>query len=189
QEAFDIEVTRRRTASRLTVLGEGTPGERDPRLGAAVLFAVAASDLDDHLLEECFGPTALVVEYGDLDQLIATLGRLPGQLTATVHAAGDEVDMVGRLHGVLRGLAGRLVFDGYPTGVAVSWAMHHGGPHPATTNSSHTSVGAASIRRWLRPISYQNAPTDVLPLELRDENPAGIPRRVNGTLQPSGSEP
>ncbi|HMG29755.1 MAG TPA: aldehyde dehydrogenase (NADP(+)) [Jiangellaceae bacterium] len=189
QEAFDIEVTRRRTASRLTVLGEGTSGERHPRLGAAVLFAVAASDLDDALLEECFGPTALVVEYGDLDQLIATLGRLPGQLTATVHAAGDEVDTVGRLHDVLRGLAGRLVFDGYPTGVAVSWAMHHGGPHPATTNSGHTSVGAASIRRWLRPISYQNAPSDVLPLELRDENPAGIPRRVNGTLQPSGAEP
>jgi NADP-dependent aldehyde dehydrogenase len=64
--------------------------------------------------------------------------------------------------------------------------MHHGGPHPATTSVAHTSVGTASIRRWLRPISYQNAPTDVLPPELRDENPTGVPQRVNGTVQPIG---
>jgi NADP-dependent aldehyde dehydrogenase len=182
--AFDGEVARRRSDSRLTLLGEAAPGDRAPQGGAAIVFDVAASDLDDDLLEESFGPTALVVGYTDLDQLVGTLGRLGGQLTATVHAAADETDLIARLHGVLRGRAGRLVFDGYPTGVAVSWAMHHGGPDPATTSVGHTSVGAASIRRWLRPISYQNAPTDVLPPELRDENPTGVPRRVNGIAQP-----
>jgi NADP-dependent aldehyde dehydrogenase len=184
-DAFDGEVARRRSDSRLTILGEASD-DRAPRTGAAIVFDIAASDLDDDLLEESFGPTALVVGYTDLDQLVTTLGRLGGQLTATVHAAAGETNLIARLHRVLRGRAGRLVFDGYPTGVAVSWAMHHGGPHPATTSVAHTSVGTASIRRWLRPISYQNAPTDVLPPELRDENPTEVPQRVNGTLRSIG---
>jgi NADP-dependent aldehyde dehydrogenase len=184
-DAFVGEVARRRSDSRLTLLGEA-PGDRAPRSGAAIVFDVAASDLDDDLVEESFGPTALAVGYADLDQLVTTLGRLGGQLTATVHAVDGEADLIAQLHGVLRGRAGRLVFDGYPTGVAVSWAMHHGGPHPATTSVGHTSVGTASIRRWLRPISYQNAPADVLPPELRDDNPTRVPRRVNGTVHPIG---
>jgi len=185
QEAFEGEITRRRADARLTLLGEAAPVERAPRRAAAAVFGVVASDLHDDLLDETFGPTALVVEYADPDQLVTTLGRISGQLTATLHASHDETDLVARLHDVLRARAGRLVFDGYPTGVAVSWAMHHGGPDPATTSIGHTSVGAASIRRWLRPISYQNAPADVLPPELRDENPAGVPRRVNGVMQPN----
>jgi NADP-dependent aldehyde dehydrogenase len=99
-----------------------------------------------------------------------------------VHAADGDDGLVAQLHDTLRRIAGRLVFGGYPTGVAVAWAMHHGGPYPASTSSAHTSVGATSIRRWLRPISYQNAPEAVLPEELRDGNPAGIPRRMDGVL-------
>ena len=182
-DAFEDEVARRRSDRRLTMLGEAS-GDRAPQTGAAIVFDVAASDLDDDLLEESFGPTALVVGYTDPGELVTVLAHIGGQLTATVHAAADETDLIARLHEVLRGRAGRLIFDGYPTGVAVAWAMHHGGPHPATTNIGHTSVGAASIRRWLRPISYQNAPADVLPPELRDDNPTGIPRRVNGVLEP-----
>src|SRR5690606_6252343 len=137
------------------------------------------------LLEECFGPSALLVEYDGIADVAAALHRLGGQLTASVHATDEEEGLVGELHAVLRGLAGRLVFGGYPTGVAVAWAMHHGGPSPATSISGHSSVGATSIRRWLRPVSYQNAPASVLPEELRDGNPAGIPRRVDGVLQPA----
>lgn len=178
--AYQAEVDRRRADPRVTVLADGKPGEDDK--GAATLFAVAAADLGGELLAECFGPSALAVEYRDTDELLTALGRLEGQLTAAVHAADEETALVRRLHDALRGLAGRLVFDGYPTGVAVTWAMQHGGPYPATTVAAHTSVGTTSIRRWLRPVAYQNAPSSVLPDELQDGNPAGVPRRVNGTL-------
>lgn len=183
--AFVTEIERRRGDKRLTLLGGGEPGS--PGHGAAVLFGVRAADLDGDLLEECFGPTALVVEYADEEDLVGALGRLDGQLTATVHAADGEDALVRQLHDILRRRAGRVIFGGFPTGVAVTWAMQHGGPYPAATFSGHTSVGATAIRRWLRPISYQNAPAAVLPAELRDGNPAGIPRRVNGTLKPPPS--
>ena len=78
--------------------------------------------------------------------------------------------------------AGRVIVDGYPTGVGVSWSMEHGGPWPATTQPSSTSVGAASIERWLRPVTYQNVPDTLLPDALRDTNPLGIPQRVDGVL-------
>jgi NADP-dependent aldehyde dehydrogenase len=146
------------------------------------LFTVPARNLADDLLEETFGPLALIVEYTTVDDLTEALARVSGQLTATLHAEADEAKFVDQLHTVLRDRAGRLVFDGYPTGVAVAWAMQHGGPYPAAT-SPHTSVGPTAIRRWLRPIAYQNAPDYVLPPELRDGNPDGIPRRVDGTLQ------
>ncbi|HEX6336213.1 MAG TPA: aldehyde dehydrogenase (NADP(+)) [Jiangellaceae bacterium] len=181
RDAYQTEVTRRQRDARLTLVAAVEPGPAD--LGAAALFAVAAADLDGELLEECFGPSALLVEYRDYGQLLSVLGRLGGQLTASVHASDHEDDVVARLHDDIRRIAGRLVFGGYPTGVAVAWAMHHGGPFPATTNSGYTSVGATAVRRWLRPICYQNAPHAVLPEELLDGNPAGIPRRVNGVLE------
>ena len=78
--------------------------------------------------------------------------------------------------------AGRVIFDGFPTGVAVTHGQHHGGPYPASSNPLHTSVGATAIRRFLRPIAYQDAPAAVLPPELRDDNPLGIWRRVDGEL-------
>jgi NADP-dependent aldehyde dehydrogenase len=180
RDAYQAEVTRRRNDARLTLVAAAEPGPAD--LGTPALFAVAAADLEAELLEECFGPSALLVEYRDFDELMSALGRLGGQLTASVHAVDGEHEVIARLHDELRQIAGRLVFGGYPTGVAVTWAMHHGGPYPASTSSAHTSVGATSIRRWLRPISYQNAPEAVLPEELRDGNPAGIPRRVDGVL-------
>ena len=73
--------------------------------------------------------------------------------------------------------------NGFPTGVGVSWSMHHGGPHPAATSSLHSSVGASGIRRWLRPVCYQAVPADWLPEALRDDNPLGIPQRVDGELR------
>lgn len=125
-------------------------------------------------LAECFGPVSVVVRYRDveLDPLIAALEP---SLTATIHRGGDED--VAPLADALAAVAGRLLFDGWPTGVAIGWAQHHGGSWPATTASVHSSVGATAIRRWLTPIAYQDAPQEVLPAELRDGNPLGIPRR------------
>ncbi|MEV4754330.1 aldehyde dehydrogenase (NADP(+)) [Micromonospora sp. NPDC049559] len=150
------------------------------------LFAVGAADLvarADRLLEECFGPAALVVEYADRAELDKVFAALPGGLTATVHAElPAEAELARHLvaHCVAR--SGRVIWDGWPTGVAVTWAMQHGGPWPATTGSVHTSVGVTAVRRFQRPVAYQNLPQELLPPELRDGNPLGIVRRVDGVL-------
>ncbi|WP_382307948.1 aldehyde dehydrogenase (NADP(+)) [Herbiconiux sp. UC225_62] len=134
------------------------------------------------LLEECFGPLTLLVEYDSLDEVEAALALVDGSLTATLHAEADEGAEVGRLVDLLSERAGRVLFDGWPTGVAVTWGQHHGGPWPAT-NSQHTSVGATAIRRFLRPIAYQNAPEAALPVDLRDDVLRHIPHRLDGRLE------
>lgn len=140
----------------------------------------AALAEDDHelLLEECFGPVTVIARYGSAAEVEAVLGRLPGNLTATLHAEPGEPGAA-ELLARLTPLAGRILFGGWPTGVAVAPAMHHGGPYPATTSSS-TSVGGTAIERWLRPVTYQNVPQPLLPPELRDGS--SVPRRVDGTL-------
>ncbi|GLY86893.1 aldehyde dehydrogenase (NADP(+)) [Actinoallomurus iriomotensis] len=152
---------------------------------APVLFTVRAQDFAGPLLEECFGPAGVLVEYDEPEALLEILAGLPGNLTATVHTGEGETDLPARLATVLRERAGRLVWNGFPTGVAVSHAMHHGGPFPATSNPLHTSVGTTAIRRFLRPVTWQDAPEALLPPELRDAGP-GIPRRVDGVLVPGG---
>jgi len=153
---------------------------------APQLLAVPATELVAHadtLLEECFGPAALVVEYGDADDLDRALAALPGSLTATLHAdPTTEADVARRLIGWFAARAGRIVWAGWPTGVAVTWAMQHGGPWPATTASIHTSVGVTAVRRFQRPVVYQGMPEPLLPELLRDDNPLGITRRINGVL-------
>ncbi|WP_226961465.1 MULTISPECIES: aldehyde dehydrogenase (NADP(+)) [Streptomyces] len=166
-------------------------GEGEGRTVAAGFLTVDGERLltggeHDLLLEECFGPVTVIVRYADTAQLTALLARFPGNLTATLHlGAAEAEDPNGRgaaLLAELTPLAGRVLVGGWPTGVAVTPAQHHGGPYPASTSSS-TSVGATAIERWLRPVSYQNAPEALLPPELRDDNPLGVPRRVNGTRQ------
>ncbi|MEA4944509.1 MAG: aldehyde dehydrogenase (NADP(+)) [Propionicimonas sp.] len=129
------------------------------------------------LTTEVFGPVTLLVRYPDAATLVGALAALEGSLTATVHAEPDED--VTALSAVLADRVGRLLFGGWPTGVAVTWSQQHGGPWPATT-SQHTSVGATAVRRFQRPIVYQDAPEAVLPAALREDNPLGIPRRVDG---------
>jgi NADP-dependent aldehyde dehydrogenase len=146
----------------------------------AVDDAVAARRPD--LLEERFGPVVLFVRYGEIESAAAVLDALDGQLTATLHAEADELDHLRGIVARLERKAGRVVFDGFPTGVAVTRAMQHGGPYPATTAPAHTSVGTTAIRRFQRPVTWQNAPAQLLPEELRDDNPLGIWRLVNGQL-------
>lgn len=148
---------------------------------AAVVFATDLATLSatPALREERFGPTTLLVEYDRLDDAIEVASLLGGSLTATLHSEPGEAgqDLVDRL----TASTGRVLFAGWPTGVAVTWAQNHGGPWPATT-STHTSVGTTALRRFQRPVAFQSAPGELLPAELRDENPLGIPRRVDGIL-------
>jgi len=144
------------------------------------LLTTTAKQLTPELTEECFGPLVVVVRYDGVDDLQHALTRVPRSLTATIHAEADEGALSTDLAERLTPLVGRLVFNGYPTGVRVSWAQHHGGPWPAT-NSQHTSVGVSALRRFLRPVAWQDAPEAVLPPELRDGE-TGVARRVDGVL-------
>lgn len=161
----------------------GDPAQ-DPASGGAtpVLLATDVAAVlarPELLLEECFGPVTLLVRYRDHSDLLAGIAAVPGSLTATLHSeAGDDV---GEVVAALRERAGRLLFAGWPTGVAVTWSQQHGGPYPATT-SIHTSVGVTAARRFQRPLAFQDAPAAILPEALRDGNPLGIVRRVDGVL-------
>lgn len=167
-----------------------TPGAGGEHTVSAGFLTVPAEKLTeegayDLLLEECFGPVTVVARYDDDDQARSVLSRLPGNLTATVHLSTHEAAGEGRgaeILAELTPLAGRVLVNGWPTGVAVAPAQHHGGPYPATTSTS-TSVGGTAIERWLRPVAYQNAPEALLPPELRDDNPLGLPRRFNNHLE------
>ena len=164
------------------VLAEGDDPLGD-RPGPTVL-ATTAGDFraaTAELAAECFGPTALVVEYDDTDELPGLATALEGQLTATVQ--GSEGEDVADLVSALAGRAGRVLWNEWPTGVSVTHAQQHGGPYPATTAPSTTSVGTAAITRFLRPVAYQNMPEQFLPEALREDNPLGIPRRVDGVLE------
>ena len=161
------------------------PGQdAGPLAGAALLATDVLTLLEDRdqVLTECFGPTSVVVEYDDAEQALTAARAFDGNLTATVHAEPGEEDFARPLLRELRDRAGRVVWNGWPTGVAVSWAMHHGGPYPATSAPLHTSVGGTAIRRFLRPVTYQDLPQELLPEVLRDNAPGGIVRRVDGRL-------
>jgi NADP-dependent aldehyde dehydrogenase len=143
----------------------------------------AATWLDNHQLkEEIFGPASVVVRCRSDADLLRVASALEGTLTATVWGTPDDLARHGDLISVLETKAGRLLFNGFPTGVEVSPAMHHGGPWPATADAKFTSVGTAAILRFLRPVCYQNLPDAALPPELRNGNPRGIWRTVDGQL-------
>lgn len=167
----------------------GDPAQQPGTGAPVVLRTTTAAVLADPgaLFHECFGPSTLIVEYADVADALAAVRAVGGSLTATVHAQpGEDVAPIVE---VLAEVAGRVLFAGWPTGVAVSWAQQHGGPWPSTT-SIHTSVGVTSLRRFLRPIAFQDAPDASLPPELREDNPLGIPRRVNGVLElPTATPP
>ncbi|MCK9685333.1 aldehyde dehydrogenase (NADP(+)) [Scleromatobacter humisilvae] len=139
------------------------------RDAAPSLFATSARAwLADHALsEEVFGPLGLVVRASDVDEMRQVARLLRGQLTATIHLDAADADAAHALLPILERKAGRVLANGFPTGVEVCDAMVHGGPYPASTNFGATSVGTLSIRRWLRPVCYQNFPEQMLPGDLR----------------------
>jgi NADP-dependent aldehyde dehydrogenase len=153
--------------------------------GTPVLLEASPAALDGAVLDECFGPVLVIVRYASDDELVELIHQVGPALTASIHADDDDLPLARRLVDTFSGRVGRVVWNGYPTGVAVAWAMHHGGPYPATTDALHTSVGASSIRRWLRPVAYQDMPEHLLPAELVDVPADGqrVPRRVDGHLE------
>lgn len=156
-------------------------GAGKAQAGAALFVTDAAAFLGNHsLMEEVFGPSTLVVECASREQMLAAARRLEGQLTATIHGTPEDLAANGELVELLTQKAGRLVFNGFPTGVEVCHAMTHGGPYPATSDGRSTSVGTRAIERFARPVCYQNFPDAALPDELKEANPLGIWRLVDG---------
>ncbi|GGK54479.1 hypothetical protein Ppa06_13050 [Planomonospora parontospora subsp. parontospora] len=185
RERFEEGAAAREAVPGLRVAAAGQAGQGTRQVAARLLTGpVSALDDSELLMEECFGPATVVLTYDDEDELVEALAAAPGNLTATLHSEPEEEKLAARLVAVMRDRAGRLVFDGYPTGVAVGWAQEHGGPYPATTEPTTTSVGAAAVFRFLRPVVYQDCPPHLLPEALRDDNPWRLPRRVNGVLTP-----
>ncbi len=141
---------------------------------------------EPRLHHEMFGPATLIV-HGSLEEIIATVPELEGQLTATVHGTEDELRRHAELVSALERRVGRLIFNGFPTGVEVCSSMVHGGPFPSTSDGRSTSVGTMAIGRFCRSVAFQGFPQDALPDELKDANPLGIHRLVDG-VQVAGSQ-
>ena len=152
--------------------------------GAAALATVTAKRfLSNTLLhQEVFGPYSLVVRCSDSVEMIEVARHLEGQLTCTLMATENELQQYDELAEAIKNRCGRLIFNGVPTGVEVCLSMQHGGPFPATSDARFTSVGADGIRRFVRPVAFQNWPNPFLPDELKNENPLNIYRTVNNEL-------
>ncbi len=166
--------------ARLTGVETVAPGnDNDPP--APAVFATSgknAAKTSAVLETEMFGPAAVVIDYDDHDELVGLIHALPGQLTGTIHS--EENEDIRSLVQALGSRCGRLLRNGWPTGVTVSYAQTHGGPYPATTASGSTSVGTSAIERFVRPVSYQDFDDHELPESLRESNPLNVRRRVDG---------
>lgn len=168
-KGVDAHLSARESDSHRT---EGQPG---------VLVTDSMTWLENPALhEEIFGPATVVVRCGSESELLKAARELEGSLTAAIHGTAEELSRYSELIDVLSRKAGRLIFNGYPTGVEVGHAIHHGGPYPATTDEKFTSVGTAAIYRFARPICYQGFPESSLPLELQNSNSRGIWRLIDG---------
>jgi NADP-dependent aldehyde dehydrogenase len=185
QSAFSGLVGARAKQSKVRLAAEGkrVAGEAGVR-GVAAMFEVQAGDFlrEPELSEEVFGPATLVVSYGSREEMLEIARGLQGHLTATVHGTDEDLREYRDLVEILEQKAGRLVFNGFPTGVEVGHAIIHGGPYPATSDGQSTSVGTQAIYRFARPVCFQNFPDAALPNELKDGNPLGIWRLRDGAL-------
>ena len=156
--------------------------ETAPNFGRQAITTVeGATYLGNSLLhQEVFGPFSMVVQCDDAKQLEEIIAHLEGQLTGTILAENGELENHSNIVSVLQNRVGRIIFNGVPTGVEVCAAMVHGGPYPASTDSRFTAVGINSIKRWVRPFSFQSWPNELLPDELKNENPLKISRTIDG---------
>ena len=147
---------------------------------ATIASASAEAFLNNPVLhQEVFGPYSLVIRCKNVDEMIAVAKKTEGQLTCTLMATDDDVKENPELINAVKNICGRLILNGVPTGVEVCYSMQHGGPYPSTTDSRFTAVGPDGIKRFARPISYQGWPNELLPDELKDENPLKVWRMVD----------
>jgi 2,5-dioxopentanoate dehydrogenase len=182
--SYDSAIAARKTDAAVKLVAEG------PQAAAGASFAVssalfetdAAAFLDSELDAEIFGPTTLLVEHSSRDQVLAIARSLEGHLTATIHGTEEDLREFADLIAILESKVGRLVFNGFPTGVEVTHAMVHGGPYPSTSDGRSTSVGSQAIFRFTRLVCYQGFPDRALPDALKDGNPLGIWRMLDGEM-------
>lgn len=184
QKAYNQGIAKHLENENVALVAKGSEGSGFTAV-QPVLFKTDAKGIDgDHTLsEEIFGPTSVLVEAESREEMLAIAENLAGHLTATVHGTPEELAEYADLIELLEQKVGRVLINGFPTGVEVCHAMMHGGPFPATSDSRSTSVGTAAIYRFTRPVSYQNFPETLLPEELKDSNPLNIWRLVNGEFQ------
>ncbi|MGR3907222.1 aldehyde dehydrogenase (NADP(+)) [Burkholderia sp. SR8] len=177
-------VTALRAHDAVELLAEGVEGGRYQ--ARAALFATSADAFIAHpeLRDEVFGPASLIVRCADADTLHRVLKSLEGQLTIAAHLADGDAALFAALRPTLERKAGRILVNGFGTGVEVGHAMVHGGPFPATSDTRTTSVGARAIERFLRPVSYQDVPDALLPDAIRNGNPLNVPQRIDGVPAP-----
>lgn len=161
------------------------PTDATKTQGEAVLVRTTAANFraTSELAEEVFGPFGVLISAGSITELEAIAAGLEGQLTATVHLSADEIASAANLLQILQRKAGRLIINGFPTGVEVCPAMNHGGPYPATTDVRFTSVGTAALHRFVRPVCYQDFPPSLLHAALQEGNPLRIRRMLNGNFE------
>jgi len=175
-------------SSRTNQVGVATVAENGATSTCAAATALFQIDTAGYLAnpmlsDEIFGPTTLIVTYRDKEELFKLVSSLEGQLTATVQGTEEELSANQELLDVLQNRAGRVLFNGFPTGVEVGHAMVHGGPYPATSDGRSTSVGTRAIFRFTRQVCFQSFPDASLPAELKEENPLGIWRLVDGAFK------
>jgi alpha-ketoglutaric semialdehyde dehydrogenase len=189
--SYDSALAARKSDSAVTLVAEAPAA--DAQAGFAVASALfetdAAGFLGSDLDAEIFGPTTLLVRHSSRDQVLEIARSLEGHLTATIHGTPQDLDDFADLVAILESKVGRLVFNGFPTGVEVSHAMVHGGPYPSTSDGRSTSVGTRAIFRFTRPVCYQGFPDEALPEELKDANPMGIWRMVDGQMTREAAAP
>ena len=182
--SYDASVATRKNDESVKLVAEGPQVAADASFAvSSVLFQTdAASFLGSELDAEIFGPTTLLVQHSSRDQVLAIARSLEGHLTATIHGTEQDLREFADLIAILEGKVGRLVVNGFPTGVEVTHAMVHGGPYPSTSDGRSTSVGSQAIFRFTRLVCYQGFPNSALPDALKDGNPLGIWRMLDGEM-------
>ena len=188
--AYEKGVARLRRHAQVSLLARGSESQ-GKHCGQGAFFSVTARAVlqSTDLLEEVFGPSSVLIRCQDESELVSVLEHLEGQLTATLHLTAQDEALAARLLPILERKAGRLIANGWPTGVEVSHAMVHGGPFPATSDGRSTSVGTLAIERFLRPVCYQDFPDSLLPAALRREEVPTRPHRMDGAYQTAVPKP
>lgn len=180
--AFSQGIDQWRGIDGVEVLGEGSL--EGTAVGAGPVIAkVSLEDFTkdpEPFMDEVFGPSTMFVVCPDTEGFVGACSAFDGQLGSSVHCNDDELTASKDLIGQISEFAGRVCINSFPTGIEVCDSVHHGGPYPATTDAQHTSIGTAGISRWGRPISYQGTPDALLPDELKNDNPLGMMRLVDG---------
>ncbi|MBT2585394.1 aldehyde dehydrogenase (NADP(+)) [Arthrobacter sp. ISL-95] len=174
------------SAAGVELIGQGTPGNTKNAPAPAIFGTGVDQFASNHVLhKEIFGAASLVIRYNSIDDLLQAAARIEGQLTASLQLTEEDYPTAARLLPVLEQKVGRIIVNGWPTGVEVGHAMVHGGPFPATSDTRTTSVGTLAINRFLRPVAYQDLPQELLPQPLRDTNPWHLNRRIDGEVVPA----